>query len=99
MAELSREDVAHVALLARLGLDEAEVEAYRRQLNHIVEQYAILSELDTAAIPPTAQVIELENVLRDDVPEPGLTLDQALAGAPERIGDHLVVPAILDARG
>ena len=96
MASLSRDDVAHVAHLARLGLTEEELSRLEGQLNHIVEQYAILAELDTEHIPPTAQTIELENILRDDVVTPSFTVDEALAGAPERVGDHIVVPAILD---
>ncbi len=65
------------------------------QLNHILEQYAVLSELDTEAIPPTAQTIELENILRDDVVRPGFDVDTALANAPERSGEHFLVPAVL----
>ncbi len=95
MAGLSRDDVAHVAHLARLGLDDAELARLQGQLNHILEQYAILAELDTEHIAPTAQTIELENILREDRAAPSLPVDVALAGAPERIGDHLVVPAIL----
>ncbi len=96
MASLSRDDVAHVAHLARLGLTEEELSRLEGQLNHILEQYAILAELDTEHIAPTAQTIELENILRDDVVTPSLTVDEALAGAPERVGDHIVVPAIID---
>ncbi|TAM77270.1 MAG: Asp-tRNA(Asn)/Glu-tRNA(Gln) amidotransferase subunit GatC [Chloroflexota bacterium] len=96
MPGLSREDVAHVAHLARLGLSADELGRFRGQLDHILEQYAVLAELDTTAIAPTAQPIELGTVLRDDVVTPGLSVDEALAGAPERAGDHLVVPAILD---
>ena len=95
MATLSREDVAHVAHLARLGLTDAELERLHGQLDHILDQYAILATLDTDDIPPTAQTIEVETILRDDVVTPSLTVDEALAGAPERVGDHLVVPAIL----
>ena len=65
------------------------------QLDHILDQYQVLATLDTEGIPPTAQTIEVETILREDVVVPGLTVDEALAGAPERIGDHLVVPAIL----
>lgn len=65
------------------------------QLNHILEQYAVLSGLDTDDIPPTAQVIELEGVMRDDVVRPGFSVEEALANAPERSGDHFVVPAII----
>ncbi|HEY8199516.1 MAG TPA: Asp-tRNA(Asn)/Glu-tRNA(Gln) amidotransferase subunit GatC [Candidatus Limnocylindrales bacterium] len=96
MASLSRDDVAHVAHLARLGLTEEELSRLEGQLNHILEQYAILAELDTEHIAPTAQTIELENILRDDIVTPSFTVDEALAGAPERVGDHIVVPAILD---
>jgi aspartyl-tRNA(Asn)/glutamyl-tRNA(Gln) amidotransferase subunit C len=95
MASLSRDDVAHVAHLARLGLTEEELSRLEGQLNHILEQYAVLAELDTEHIAPTAQTIELENILRDDVVTPSFTVDEALAGAPERAGDHIVVPAIL----
>jgi aspartyl-tRNA(Asn)/glutamyl-tRNA(Gln) amidotransferase subunit C len=95
MAALSRDEVAHVAHLARLGLSDAELIRLEGQLNHILEQYAKLAELDTDAIAPTAQTIELENILRDDVATPSLPVEAALANAPERQGDFIVVPAIL----
>lgn len=95
MATLSRADVEHVAHLARLGLADEELARLEGELNHIVDQYAILARLDTDAIPPTAQVIELENILRDDVVRPSLAIDEALANAPARDGDLVVVPAIL----
>ncbi|MBX3032039.1 MAG: Asp-tRNA(Asn)/Glu-tRNA(Gln) amidotransferase subunit GatC [Chloroflexi bacterium] len=98
MTSLSREDVAHVAYLARLGLTEDELTRLHGQLDHILEQYAVLATLDTDDIPPTAQTIEVETILRDDVPQPSLSVDEALAGAPERVGDHLVVPTILGER-
>jgi len=99
MASLTRADVEHVAHLARLGLSEGELARLQGQLNHILDQYAILATLDTEAIPPTAQTIELQNILRDDVAQPSLSPDQALANAPERSGGHFVVPAILDRVG
>ena len=95
MPSLSRADVEHVAHLARLGLTGEELTRLEGQLNHILEQYAKLAELDTDAIPPTAQVIELENILRDDVAAPSLPVEAVLANAPERDGDFFVVPAIL----
>lgn len=95
MASLSRRDVEHVAHLARLGLTSDEVTLLVGQLNHILDQYAVLSELDTDDIPPTARVIELEGVLRDDTVRPGLGVEAALANAPERSGDHFLVPAVL----
>jgi aspartyl-tRNA(Asn)/glutamyl-tRNA(Gln) amidotransferase subunit C len=99
MAGLSRADVEHVAHLARLGLTEAELARLEGELNHILDQYVILSTVDTSHIPPTAQVIELANILRDDVPQPSLAVDDALSNAPERSGDHFVVPAILGGDG
>jgi aspartyl-tRNA(Asn)/glutamyl-tRNA(Gln) amidotransferase subunit C len=99
MATLSREDVAHVAHLARLGLTEDEITLLHGQLDHILDQYEVLSTLDTHDIPPTAQTIEVETILREDVVTPSLSVDEALAGAPERVGDHLVVPAILGGSG
>ena len=95
MGTLSRADVEHVAHLARLGLTAEEMTRFEGQLNHILDQYAILTRLDTDAIPPTAQTIELENILREDVARPSLTVDEALANAPAREGDHVVVPAII----
>jgi len=95
MATLSRRDVEHVAHLARLGLSEAEISLFEVQLNHILEQYAVLAELDTDDIPPTAQVIELENILRDDIVRAGLDVEAALANAPEREDHHFLVPAVL----
>ena len=95
MATLSRADVEHVAHLARLGLSEAELARLEGQLNHILDQYAKLAEVDTDAIPPTAQTIELENILREDVARPSMDPERVLANAPARDGDFFVVPAIL----
>ena len=79
MASLTRADVEHVAYLARLGLTEEELARLEGQLNHILDQYAKLAELDTDDIPPTAQTIELENILRDDVARPSLPPEDVLA--------------------
>jgi aspartyl-tRNA(Asn)/glutamyl-tRNA(Gln) amidotransferase subunit C len=95
MPSLTRADVEHVAYLARLGLAEDELVHLQGDLNHILEQFAKLAELDTETIPPTAQVIELENILRADVIRPSLPAGTVLANAPEREGDFFVVPAIL----
>jgi aspartyl-tRNA(Asn)/glutamyl-tRNA(Gln) amidotransferase subunit C len=95
VASLSRSDVEHVAYLARLGLSDAEFERLEGQLNHILDQYAKLAELDTEAIPPTAQTIELENILRDDVVLPSLPAAKVLMNAAEHDGSFIVVPPIL----
>jgi aspartyl-tRNA(Asn)/glutamyl-tRNA(Gln) amidotransferase subunit C len=98
MSTLSRADVEHVAHLARLGLTEAELSRLEGELNHILDQYAILAELPTDDIPPTAQTIELENILRDDVVQPSLRLVDVLGNAAEQDGRFIVVPAIIDER-
>ena len=95
MATLSRADVEHVAHLARLGLSEEELTRLEGQLNHILDQYAILATVPTDHIAPTAQTIELENILREDVVTPSLPVDAVLANTAERDGDYIVVPAIL----
>jgi len=95
MPELSRGDVEHVAHLARLGLTDDELALLQGQLNHILEQYAKLAELDTEDIPPTAQTIELENILRDDVVTPSLPVEDVLGNAPDAAGGYIVVPPIL----
>jgi aspartyl-tRNA(Asn)/glutamyl-tRNA(Gln) amidotransferase subunit C len=95
MPGLTRSDVEHVAHLARLGLTDEELSVLEGQLNHILDQYAILARLDTEHIPPTAQTIELENILRDDVVRDSLPVEAVLGNAAEREGDFIVVPPIL----
>ena len=97
MATLSRADVEHVAHLARLGLTGEELARLEGQLNHILDQDAILARLDTDEIPPTAQTIELENILRDDVPGPCLPVEAVLRNAAQSHADFIVVPPIMGA--
>lgn len=79
---LTLADVDHVAALARLGLSDEERDRMRDQLDAILGHIAVIDELDTEAIAPTAQVNQLVNVLRDDVARPSLTQAEALANAP-----------------
>jgi aspartyl-tRNA(Asn)/glutamyl-tRNA(Gln) amidotransferase subunit C len=95
MPALSRADVEHVAYLARLGLTAEELTRLEGQLNHILEQYAKLAELDTEHIPPTAQTIELENILRADAVTPSLPVEAVLGNASSTAGGYIVVPAVL----
>jgi aspartyl-tRNA(Asn)/glutamyl-tRNA(Gln) amidotransferase subunit C len=94
---LSRTDVEHVAALARLGLTEDEVERLRDQLSSILDHIAAIDRLDTAAIPPTAQVIALTNVWRDDLERPSLPRDAVLANAPRHADGFFAVQAVLGA--
>jgi aspartyl-tRNA(Asn)/glutamyl-tRNA(Gln) amidotransferase subunit C len=93
---ITREDVEHIAFLARLGLSDEEKHTFQEQLSGILEYMQTLSELDTSSIPPTAQVIPLRNVMRDDQIRPSLPRDAVLANAPAREGDFLRVPPVLD---
>ena len=93
---ISREQVEHVAFLARLGLTEAEKDRLQAQLSVILEYMRALSELDTSAIPPTAQVIPLRNVMRADEVRPSLAAESVLANAPDRWGAFFRVPAVLE---
>ncbi len=95
MPGLSRGDVEHVAHLARLGLTAEELSLLEGQLNHILDQYTKLAELDTEAIAPTAQTIELENILREDVVTPSLPVEDALRNAPAVADGYIVSPPIL----
>lgn len=93
---ISRSDVEHVAALARLGLTDAEIDLMQEQLNRILEAIGRLQAVDTSSVGPTAQVIALENVMRDDVARPGLDREAALANAPLREGPMLRVPVVLE---
>ena len=93
---ITREDVEHVAALARLGLTEAEIDLMEGQLNRILEAIEQLRLVDTSSVGATAQVIALENVMRDDVARPGIGREAALANAPLREGPMLRVPTILE---
>lgn len=94
--KLSRDDVLHIALLARLGLTEAEVERLSEQLSNILENFEALKQVDTTGIPPTAHSVALQNVMRDDEVAPSLPPSEILANAPRRDGDFFRVKAVLE---
>ena len=94
--KLSREEVLHIALLARLGIDEAEVERFREQLSNILENFEVLQDVDTEAVPPTAQSIALQNVMREDKVEPSFPPEEILANAPRPDEGHFRVRAVLE---
>lgn len=94
--KLSREEVLHIARLARLGLTEAEVDRLSEQLSNILENFEILQQVDTSNVPPTAQSIALQNVMRSDEVAPSLPASEILANAPRREGDCFRVRAVLE---
>jgi len=92
---ISRDDVAHVARLARLHLEDEEIERFTEQLAAVLDHAADVEALDTEGVPPTAHPLALENVLRDDVPVPSLDRDEVLAQAPAVEDGRFLVPRIL----
>jgi aspartyl-tRNA(Asn)/glutamyl-tRNA(Gln) amidotransferase subunit C len=94
--KLSREEVQHIAELARLALSDGELALYQEQLSAILEHFERLQELDTEAIPPTATVLPLRSVMRADEPRPPLSRADILANAPAAEQGCFKVPAVLD---
>ena len=93
---ISREQVVHVAHLARLGLSDEEKARLEQELSQILEAMRAIDRVDTSEIPPTAQVIPLHTVMRDDVVRPSLPVADVLKNAPRREGDFFVVPPVLE---
>ncbi len=93
---IPREDVYHIAALARLELTEAEVEEYQKQLSAVLEYFARLQAVETGDIPPTASVLPPRSVLRPDEPRPGLQREALLANAPETEDGQFRVPPVFD---
>ena len=93
---LTIEEVAKVALLARLRVSPEELELFTGQLNAIVEFVAQLQELDTGDVEPLAHGVEVRNVFREDVLGTALPREKALANAPQRNAEAFLVPAVLD---
>jgi aspartyl-tRNA(Asn)/glutamyl-tRNA(Gln) amidotransferase subunit C len=93
---LTRDEVLHVARLARIGLTDEEVARFQQQLSQILEHFDVLNSLDTSDVPPTTHTLPLENVLRPDEPAESLGQDQVLANAPSAQDGYLRVRAVLE---
>ena len=89
---ISRDEVLHVARLARLALTDEEVERLTEELGAILDAVGIVAELDLDEVAPTSHPLDLVNVWDEDEPRPSLTLDDVFANAPERDGDLFRVP-------
>jgi aspartyl-tRNA(Asn)/glutamyl-tRNA(Gln) amidotransferase subunit C len=89
---ITRDEVLHVARLARLELTDDEVERFTEQLSAILEAVAKVSELDLSDVEATAHPLDLVNVWAEDEPQPSLAVDEALANAPDREGGFFKVP-------
>ncbi len=94
--KLSREEVLHIARLARLGLSEEEVERARGQLSNILENFEVLQSVDTTDVPPTAQSLALQNVMRPDEPGESYPREDILANAPQQAEGYIRVRAVLE---
>jgi len=94
--KLSCEEVRHISLLARLGLDEAEIEQFRLQLSDILENFEILKEANTGDLKPTAQPGALQNVLRPDEAEASFPVEDVLANAPRQDDNYFRIRAVLE---
>ena len=94
-APLSREDVAHVARLARIELTEDELDLYSVQLAAVLDHAAQVASLDTSAVSPTAHPLPLKNVLRKDEPAPSLDREEVLSQAPSVEDNRFRVPRVL----
>ncbi len=95
MSTISREQVAHLAMLARIELSAPELDAMAGELDAVLEAFAQIGELDLADVPGMSHPLPLTNVTRPDTPAPGLTADQALSGAPDAEDGRFAVPRIL----
>jgi aspartyl-tRNA(Asn)/glutamyl-tRNA(Gln) amidotransferase subunit C len=98
-ARITRDDVVHVGRLARLALDEAEIEHLTAQLGDMLEHFRDIDELQLDDVVPMTQPYPLINVLRDDVVAPGLDRDEVLAAAPDAVDRRFRVPPILGLEG
>ena len=94
-ASITLDDVRHLALLARIDLDDEHLARLRGQLDQILQAVAQVTEVAGADVPPTSHPLPLTNVFREDVVTPGLSADEALAGAPETEQQRFSVPRIL----
>jgi aspartyl-tRNA(Asn)/glutamyl-tRNA(Gln) amidotransferase subunit C len=98
MSDIDRDVVRYVADLARIALSEDEVERFTGQLSVVLESVGKLREVDTEAIPPTASVLPLENVWREDEVRPGLSIEDVMRNAPARDGDLFRVQTVIEER-
>lgn len=94
--KLNREEVLHIARLARVALTEDEITRLSEQLSNLLENFEILQQVDTTDVPPTAQPVDLQSVMREDNVMPSLPPEDVLANAPRREGDCFRVRAVLE---
>ena len=93
--QISLDQVRHVALLSRLQFDDEQLVRFAADINNVLAYFDKLNELDTTDVPPTSHALKTQNVFREDVPRPSLSVEQALANAPEHEDGFFKVPPII----
>lgn len=96
MSRITKEQVNHVANLARLEFDEEQIEKFTKQLDDIISLAESLNEVDTTNVEPTSHVLDIRNVLREDKAKPGLPLEEVLKNAPDQKDGQFRVPSIIE---
>ncbi|MCA1032910.1 Asp-tRNA(Asn)/Glu-tRNA(Gln) amidotransferase subunit GatC [Bacillus timonensis] len=96
MSRISIEQVKHVAHLARLAVSEEEAESFKNQLDAMITFAEQLNELDTEDVKPTTHVLDVKNILREDIPEKGLPIEEVMKNAPDAKDGHFRVPSIIE---
>ncbi len=94
--KLSRDEVLHIARLARMGITNDEVDRLSEQLSDILDNFEVLKQVDTDNVPPTAQSIAFNNVIRDDTVVASYSADDILSNAPRREQDYFKIHAVLE---
>ena len=94
--KLSREEVLHIARLARVALTDEEITRFSEQLSNLLENFEVLQQVDTTDVPPTAQSVDLQSVMRGDEVKPSLPPEDILANAPRQESDCFKVRAVLE---
>jgi aspartyl-tRNA(Asn)/glutamyl-tRNA(Gln) amidotransferase subunit C len=94
--KISREEVLHIARLARVALTEDEIDRYADQLSNLLDHFEVLQQVDTTGVPPTAQSIDIRSVMREDRVRPSLPPEEVLANAPRPEEDSFRVKPVLE---
>ncbi len=94
--KLTREEVLHIAALAKLGMTEEDITHFGAQLSNILENFEVLNKVDTNNVPPTAQPNSLCNVMKDDVVAPSMPVKDVMANAPKQEDNFFKIRAVLE---
>jgi len=93
---LTKQEVLHIASLCRIALSPEEIEQLRNQLSNILEEFHILQQVDTTDMEPLGHSVNLQMVMREDIPESSMDKEQTLANSPDREGDFFKIKVVLE---